>query len=177
MDRRARSVNGSHMDMLCLTPPVRCGTSHSIYRCLRRWSLACMFDGAPVSAFLLLFFEDSGSWQGLHLNNVSGQRVVHVWVIGIWKSTKPQESRSVLYWLPICSGCRIGFRSIGEPIATPGLHNPDAGSSLDPLADQYALERGLLRPTAMILWRRRGVKRRDGMHNLPAEPNKRRYAA
>lgn len=61
-------------------------------------------------------------------------------------------SRSVLYWCPIL--LRMSHRLSVDwhcPIATPGLHNPDAGSSLDPLADQYALERGRLRPTGIIL--------------------------
>src|SRR5579864_1525692 len=57
---------------------------------------------------------------------------------------------------PCCTGARYSqdvasaFGRLVIPIATPGLHNPDAGSSLDPLADQYALERGLLRPTTII---------------------------
>ena len=58
---------------------------------------------------------------------------------------------------PCCTGARYSqvvasaFGRLVVPIATPGLHNPDAGSSLDPLADQYALERGLLRPNSIIL--------------------------
>src|SRR5579864_4872045 len=81
---------------------------------------------------------------------------------------------------PCCTGARYSqddvsaFGRLVVPIATPGLHNPDAGSSLDPLADQYALERGLLRPTAIILATSLRVKSIAGFVSKQNEGSKQR---